>query len=165
MSNLSDKKRIITKEANESKDALDKMEYRFAINEISKDIFERQSQKILDNIKQKVYELENLPTKKSNHEKAIKYFLKISENPSKFYTSLDYNKKRKFQEMLFPEGFNYSIKNRDYRTSKVNSLFTLTSSFKEGCSSKKQKTHYLKSSESSIVPRVGIEPTHFRTRV
>ena len=165
MSNLSDKKRIITKEANELKDALDKMEYRFAINEISKDIFERQSQKILDNIKQKVYELENLPTKKSNHEKAINYFLKISENPSKFYSSLDYNKKRKFQEMLFPEGFNYSIKNRDYRTSKVNSLFTLTSSFKENYNSKKQKTHYLKSSESSTVPRVGIEPTHFRTRV
>ena len=59
--------------------------------------------------------------------------------------------KVKFQEMLFPEGFNYSIKNRDYRTSKVNSLFVLTSSFKESYNSKKQKTHCLKSSESSIV--------------
>ena len=59
--------------------------------------------------------------------------------------------KVKFQEILFPEGFKYSIKNRDYRTNNVNSLFTLTSSFKESYNSKKQKTHYLKSSESSTV--------------
>jgi hypothetical protein len=103
-----------------------KWNIRYAINEISKDIFERQSQKINDAIIQKTKELDYLPTKISNHEKAINFFLKIAQNPSKFYESLDYNKKIKFQNLLFPEGFHYSIINRKYRTSKTNALFGLT---------------------------------------
>ena len=112
MSNLSEKRRLASTELNELKTSYDKMEYRYAINEISKDIFERQSQKINDAIIQKTKELDYLPTKISNHEKAINFFLKIAQNPSKFYDSLDYNKKRKFQNLLFPEGFHYSIINR-----------------------------------------------------
>ncbi len=60
---------------------INKRECRFVTTETSKAIFERQSQKILDNIKQKVYELENSPSKKSNHDKALYYFFQISENP------------------------------------------------------------------------------------
>ena len=126
MSNLSEKRRLASTELNELKTSYDKMEYRYAINEISKDIFERQSQKINDAIIQKTKELDYLPTKISNHEKAINFFLKIPQNPSKFYESMDYNKKRKFQNLLFPEGFHYSIINRKYRTSKTKALFGLT---------------------------------------
>ena len=53
MSNLSEKRRLASTELNELKTSYDKMEYRYAINEISKDIFERQSQKINDAIIQK----------------------------------------------------------------------------------------------------------------
>jgi DNA invertase Pin-like site-specific DNA recombinase len=97
MSNLSEKKRLASFELNNLKESYDKMEYRYAINEISKDIFERQSLKINEAIIQKTKELDYLPTKISNHEKAINYFIKIAQSPSKFYDSLDYNKKRKFQ--------------------------------------------------------------------
>ena len=41
-----DKKRILTSEINDLREKMDLMEYRFAINEISKDIFERQNQKL-----------------------------------------------------------------------------------------------------------------------
>ncbi len=54
------------------------MEYRYAINEISKDIFDRQSKKIKETIDQKTKELENVPSKKSNHEKAVNFFPKHS---------------------------------------------------------------------------------------
>jgi hypothetical protein len=40
-------------------------------------------------------ELDFLPTKISNNQNATKYFLKIVQNPSKFYDPLDYNKKKK----------------------------------------------------------------------
>ena len=63
--------------------------------------------------KQKVCELENLPRKKSNHEKATNYFFENSQNSYLLYNALDYHKKRKFWEMLFPKDYNYSIKNRD----------------------------------------------------
>ena len=68
-------------------------------------------------------ELNFLSKKISNNENATKYFLKIVKNPSKIYDSLDYNKKRKFQYLMFPEGFHYSIQNRKYRTSKTKALF------------------------------------------
>ena len=141
MSNLSEKKRLASTELNELKSSYDKMEYRYAINEISKDIFERQNQKINDAIIQKTKELDYLPTKISNHEKAINFFLKIAHNPSKFYGSLDYDKKRKFQYLVFPEGLHYSIQNRKYRTSKTNALFGLTSNLSAFYDVEKQKTH------------------------
>ncbi len=161
MSNLSEKKRLASTELNELKTSYDKMEYRYAINEISKDIFERQSQKINDAIIQKTKELDYLPTKISNHEKAINFFLKITQNPSKFYDSLDYSKKRKFQYLVFPEGFHYSIINRKYRTSKTNALFGLTKCLSAFYDVEKQKTHPQKWDGSSLVAGTGLEPVTF----
>ena len=161
MSNLSEKKRLASFELNNLKESYDKMEYRYAINEISKDIFERQSQKINEAIIQKTKELDYLPTKISNHEKAINYFIKIAQSPSKFYDSLDYNKKRKFQYLVFPEGFHYSIKNRKYRTSKTNALFELTKCISASYDSKKQQTHPQKWDGSSLVAGTGLEPVTF----
>ena len=161
MSNLSEKKRLASTELNDLKTSYDKMEYRYAINEISKDIFERQSQKINDAIIQKTKELDYLPTKISNQEKAINYFLKIAQSPSKFYGSLDYNKKRKFQYLVFPEGFHYSIQNRKYRTSKTNALFELTKCISVSYDYQKQKTHPQNWGGSSLVAGTGLEPVTF----
>lgn len=163
--NSVDKKRILTSEINDLKEKMDLMEYRFAVNEISKDIFERQNQKLKEQYNQKIAEIENLPTKKSNHDKAIKYFIKIAVNPSKFYESLEYNQKRVFQKLLFPEGLRYSVKNREYLTSKKGSLFELTDSFSVNYKTKKNGTYQKKLDKSHTVPRVGIEPTLRRTRV
>lgn len=154
-----DKKRILTSEINDLRDKMDLMEYRFAINEISKDIFERQNQKLKEQYNQKLVEIENLPTKKSNHDKAIKYFTKIAVNPSKFYESLEYNQKRVFQKLLFPEGLRYSVKNREYLTSKTGALFYLTISFSIIYKSKKKRTYQEKFDKSHTVPGVGIEQT------
>ena len=161
MSKLSEKKRVASTELNELKTSYDKMEYRYAINEISKDIFERQSQKINEAIIHKTKELDYFPTKISNHEKAIIFFLKIAQNPSKFYGSLDYNKKRKFQYLVFPEGFHYSIQNRKYRTSKTNALFGLTKCISVSYDSEKQKTHPQKLDGSYLVAGTGLEPVTF----
>lgn len=163
--NTVDKKRILTSEINDLREKMDLMEYRFAVNEISKDIFERQNQKLKEQYNQKLVEIENLPTKKSNHDKAIKYFTKIAVNPSKFYESLEYNQKRVFQKLLFPEGLRYSVKKREYLTSKTGSLFELTSSFSENYKLKKKRTYQEKLDKSHTVPGVGIEPTHLSTRV
>ena len=158
---MSEKKRLATLELNGLTESYDKMEYRYAINEISKDIFERQSKKINEAIIEKTKELDFIPTKKSNNENATKYFLKIVQNPGKFYDSLDYNKKRKFQYLVFPDGFHYSIKNRKYRTSKTNTLFDLTKCISESYGFEKEKTHPQKWDGSSLVAGTGLEPVTF----
>ena len=63
--------------------------------------------------------------------------------------------------MLFPDGITYSIEKRQYLTSKTNQLFELTRSFKGDCNEIKQKTHHLKSDESSLVAGTGLEPVTF----
>ena len=157
--NSKDKKRILTSEINDLKEKMDLIEYRFAVNEISKDIFERQNQKLKESMNQKMIEIENLPTKKSNQEKAIKYFTKIAVNPSEFYENLEYNQKRVLQKLLFPEGLQYSLKNKEYLTSKTGALFELTNCFSNTYDCKIKKTYQENPDKSHLVPGVGIEQT------
>ena len=74
MSNITESKRLLSREINRLKESYDKMEFRYATNEISKDIFERQGKKINDEIEQKMRDLDFIPSKKSNLDKALKYF-------------------------------------------------------------------------------------------
>ena len=106
----------------------------------------------------------NLPSKISNHKKVMKFFLKIAENPSQFYESLDYHNKRLLQNILFPEGFRFSMKNKECRTSKLNLLFELTNSFLtqyDQKKKKKEKTQTEKLLESHLVAGTGLEPVTF----
>ena len=163
--NASEKKRQLTLDLNDLNEKVDLIEYRYAINEISKEIYERQNQKMKESIQQKMKELNNLPTKKSNLEKSIKYFVQIAGNPCDFYEKLEYNQKRVFQKLLFPEGLQYSMKKREYLTSNTGVLFNLTSCISNIYGVKKKKTYQENPDKSHLVPGVGIEPTHLSTRV
>ena len=103
----------------------------------------------------------NEPTKMSNHKKLIKQFLKIADNPYKYWESLQYNDKRTFQNILFPEGFRLSLKNKECRTPKLNLMLELTNCFSDAYSSKKQKTQKLLAFESRLVAGTGLEPVTF----
>jgi site-specific DNA recombinase len=165
MSTISERKRILSREINDLKVSYDKMEYRYAINEISKDIFERQGKKLKEEIENKIRELNFIPSKKSNLEKALNYFLKINENPSKFYHSLDYSKKRKFQKLMFPNGLLFSLEKKQNLTSKTSLIFELTNSFSMNYEQKKERTHQQKANKSVLVPGAGVEPARFPTGV
>ena len=93
----------------------------------------------------------NIPSKMSNHKKVMKDFLKISENPGQFYESFEYQNKRVFQNILFPKGFRFSMKNKECRTSKLNILFDLTSSFSKTYDTQKEKTQTQKVLGSHLV--------------
>jgi hypothetical protein len=91
----------------------------------------------------------------------MKDFLKISEKPGQFYESLKYQNKRVFKNILFPEGFRFSMKNKECRTSKLNILFDLTSSFSKTYDTKKEKTQTQKVLESHLVDN-SIEISNFK---
>ena len=165
MSNITEKKRLLSREINKLKEAYDKMEFRYATNEISKDIFERQGKKLNVEIEQKTRDLDFIPSKKSNLDNAIKYFLKTTENPSEFYGSLDYHKKRKYQGLLFPEGLLFSLEKKQNLTSKTSVLFELTNCYLSNYDVEKERTHQQKANESVYVPEAGVEPARFPTGV
>ena len=159
--NYSSKKRLIKIEINELQQKFDKMEERFAIGDISLEIFEKHGSKIKSQIDEKLKKIENLPSKMSNHEKILKKFSEISENPSKYYNKLDYHQKRKFQSIVFPEGMQFSTKNKQCLTSKMNLLFELTNSFSELYNPNKKRTQMRKALESNLVAGTGLEPVTF----
>ena len=55
--NASEKKRQLTLDLNDLNEKVDLIEYRYAIKEISKEIYERQNQKMKESIQQKMKEL------------------------------------------------------------------------------------------------------------
>ena len=151
MSGTSEKKRILKTEVNDLQQTYDDMEYRFAIGKISQEIFDKHGPKLKTQIDEKSKQLLNLPSKKSNHQKFLKKFLKIAENPGEFYESLNYNDKRVFQNIVFPKGFMFSLKSKECRTSKMNMIFDLTNSFKDAYNVEIKKTQIQKVLESRLV--------------
>jgi len=113
MSGSSEKKRILKSEVNDLQQSYDDMEYRFAIGKISQKIFDKHGPKLKTQIDEKSKQLLYLPSKKSNHQKLLKRFLKIAKNPDEFIESLNYNDKRVFQNILFPKGFMFSLKTKN----------------------------------------------------
>ena len=98
---------------------------------------------------------------KSNHQKLLKKFFKIAENHSEFYKSLNYNDKRVIQNIMFLEGFKFSLKNKECRTIKVNMILYLTNSFKDDYIIKKEKIQTQNVLKSPLVVRTGLEPVTF----
>ncbi|AFU67934.1 serine type site-specific integrase/recombinase [Psychroflexus torquis ATCC 700755] len=157
----SSKKRLISIDINKLQEQYDSMEYRFAIGEINKPIFQKHSLKIKESIEQKTLMLDSIPTKKSNNKKVIKKFIEMAEKPGEYYKRLDLRQKRKLQGIMFPEGLQFSTKNKECRTSKMNLLFELTNSLSVLYSSKNEETQVQFALESHLVAGTGLEPVTF----
>ena len=102
---------------------IDNLEERFVLNEITKDQFEKYSEKY--NSEKSILERENKESAltSSNIEKAVNKGLEIAENISKIWYSANYAMKQKIQYLLFPEGVMYNKEKDTVRTEKTNALF------------------------------------------
>ena len=98
------------------------------------------------------------PTKMSNHKKLINNFLKMAENPYQYWDKLNYNEKRTYQNILFPDGLRFSLKNKECRTPKMNLMLELTNCYSDCYTNKKEKTQKLKAFESRLVAGTGFIP-------
>ncbi len=79
----------------------------------------------------------------------------------KHWKSVSIGNKQKIQKLVFPEGFVINPKNRQYRTSKVNSIFK---TIRLISSDKKDKTKNAPSNlddASCLVAGAGLEPATF----
>ena len=161
LASTSDHKSSINSEINKLQEQYDKIEFKYATDEISVEVYEKHGSKLKAQINQKKKLLAQLPTKMSNFKKKMKFFLKIADNPREFYESLDYHQKRLFQKLIFPEGFRFSMKNKECRTQRMNLLFELSSSFANKYNECKKETQAKKLLESHLVAGTGLEPVTF----
>ena len=148
------RKRKIT----ELKDKVEALEERFINQELTKELYDKYSNKYIDEKKQLEEEIVKSDFKSSNLEKAIKNGLEILLDPLQLWVSSDYDDKQRLQYLLFPEGMRYDKQNRRVRTPRVNSVVSLISSVARV--SEENEKGYLGGSslDSRFVAGTGIEP-------
>ena len=97
----------------------------------------------------------------SNLDNKIESCIDITKNVSKHWTSGDYEFKTKLQKLMFPEGIVIEPENRQYRTSKVNQIFSLTSSISRDSEQKRKNPSTNLVNGSCLVAGTGLEPATF----
>ncbi|MCW3122470.1 MAG: resolvase domain protein [Flavipsychrobacter sp.] len=140
---------------------LERLEERYVLEEITKDMFDKFKAKFLDERKQIEKERAKYGNKVSNLDIYIDTAFRASSKLAPEWGSADYNDKQELQYLLFPEGVYYNRKKDECRTPKVNEAFryfvrvsrVLGENNKGNCNENLQFP--------SLVARTGIEPVTF----
>ncbi len=104
---------------------LDTIEERFAIGEIDRGLYEKFKPKYEKEYSAIEQELNKAGVNISNLSKVINFAIKICGNPLLLWESSDLTNKRIFQKMMFPDGIIYNRELDQYRTTRINSFFSL----------------------------------------
>lgn len=107
----------------ETERKLEAIEERFVIVEIDRSLYDKFRPKYEKDCFEIKQELNKTGGYKSN--KVIDFATKICLNPLVLWEKSDLNSKRIFQNLLFPEGIIYNRESDQYRTSRINSFFSL----------------------------------------
>ena len=149
----------------EKKTSIDKIEERFVLGEINKELFEKYSERIKADILSIEEQLNKVSLKLSNHQKYINYTISISSKLNKIWELADFDRKIKFQYLLFPNGISYDKENHTYRTTKINNVFSYISDISKEMEKKKMGQSDMKSTLSHYGWKMGLEPTTLRTTI
>jgi site-specific DNA recombinase len=121
--NKNDKKALEVELASLKK-KMDDIEERYVIGEIDQTLYEKYRDKFKSNIKQITSELEIGQNHLSNLEKSVENCLKLSLELPSMWSNANFRRKQRIQNLVFPEGILYNRKNDNYRTPRINLLFS-----------------------------------------
>ncbi|WP_071887914.1 recombinase family protein [Rufibacter sp. DG15C] len=141
---------------------LEKLEERFVLlEEITKDQYEKFTQKLRLEKKQLEGRLPAEQIKLSNLQKYLRFAVKMCSEIGSMWVSGSYHQRQKLQKLVFPEGVLYDKKMDGYRTYRVNAIFFLIASLsaKMGIKEKGQTSN--KTDLSYWVAGTGLEPVTF----
>ncbi|MBK0403079.1 recombinase family protein [Adhaeribacter sp. BT258] len=153
--------KLIQQQATETRKKLEDLEERFVFREIPKELYEKYSQKLKDELRTTEAQLAELDGPLSNHQKFIELGLNFSVTLCESWESANFMNKQRLQTLVFPEGVYFDRQKQGYRTPRVNSIFKLTSSLCEHYKEAKKEKTSLKTGFSNLEPPVGIEPTTY----
>jgi DNA invertase Pin-like site-specific DNA recombinase len=145
----------------EIEEKLEQLEDKYLYDGLLKDVYNRHVSKLNMELSSKINEKSKLTLKISNLDKKVNNCVKVAKNVSKYWSSGSIENKHKIQNLLFPNGIVIDPENRQYRTSKVNEIFSLISVI-SGDNSGKRKDPSLKNGDGScLVAGTGLEPVTF----
>jgi site-specific DNA recombinase len=108
----------------ELKKKQDAIEERFVTGEIEQEMFVKFRDKFCAKIEQIEKELHSSKNSLSNLEKAVEKAVDLALNLPQVWKTATFSVKRKLQEMVFPQGIRYNREKDDYRTTRINLLFS-----------------------------------------
>ena len=150
--------KLFKKKLTEKSNELDKIEKKYLLDQINKDLYEKHADRIKAEIEELNQDLTGCDFNSSNFSKALEKCLNLSQNVSSTWVLANFEKKRVLQNLVFPEGMWYDKQKGEVRTIKVNSIFQQIP-YLQKVVEEKRKGNFDKSClNSSDVPRTGIEP-------
>jgi site-specific DNA recombinase len=156
-----DETALFKKRLSELKKDKETLEEKFAFDKIDLNLYARLMNKVQSEMQilEEKYKIPEIDI--SNLNKRVKDAVDFSQNTSKYWVSGSLATKKQLQKLVFPEGLRLDTKNRQYLTSKVNSLFSLKHDFMRTSGDKKEKLPIISDEESSLVAEGGFEPPTF----
>lgn len=121
---------------------IDRLEERFVFEEISKVQYDKFNEKLI--LEKREIEKVSLKSKfnSSNLKKAIDKAVEFALNLASLWSSGNVEVKRAIQYMLFPEGIGYDFKNHQFRTFRINSIFSAIVSISSDLSGNKKENYH-----------------------
>ncbi|MCB0402834.1 MAG: recombinase family protein, partial [Flavobacteriales bacterium] len=107
------------------KKKLNKIEERFVLGEIEQDLYLKYRDKTRVEIEQIEQKLDSDQITLSNLEKAVTKAVNLASSLPSIWRKESFEGKRNLQYLVFPEGIRYNRKNDNYRTPRINLLFSV----------------------------------------
>lgn len=140
---------------------LERLEERYIMEEIDKEMFIKYKQKFTTERLQMEQEMARSTNRVSNLDKCIETAIHFSAKLPSMWTMGGYETKQKLQYLLFPEGIVYNKKNDCCRTLRVNTVFSYIAGLSSLSGKKITGNNSVDEDVSRLVARSGIEPETF----
>ena len=137
---------------------LDRLEERFIMEEITREMFDKYRSKFLQEKRETELQLAQRSKKVSNLDECIARTVNFCSNLQKMWKVSGYKDKQRMQYLIFPEGISYDKKNNVCRTTRINSIFLQSALLAQNLSNKKTGIPALNISYSGLVGPPGLEP-------
>lgn len=141
------------------KKKIDKIEERFVLEEIDKDMYTKFKTKFSKEYIEIEKGLGRTSINSSNLKKAIEFALEICSNPLVLWEKANYHTKQAFQNLVFPNGISYNRELDEYRTTRINSFFALIPELVRGLRGLKKGEEIKNNQFPSLVGPEGLEPS------
>ena len=157
----SENKKALQVELASLKKKLENTEERFVTGEIDHSLYVKFRDKFRSSIHQIETELDQSQNQLSNLEKAVEKCLNMAlELPSTWRKS-NFRRKQRIQNVVFPEGIHYNRKNDNYRTSRINLLFSVIPYLSRLSEENKNGDFTILNEIPTLVGPLGLEPRLF----
>jgi len=107
---------------------ISRLEERYILEDIDKEMFTRYKEKFADECAELEKQMAVSTNKLSNLEKYINKAIEYASNLAPMWALADYGEKQRLQFLVFPEGISYNREKDSFRTLRVNSVFSCIAS-------------------------------------